>query len=40
MIIKRYTDATGGDAPWAERDGKKVTLKEAMEPEGGRTKEK
>lgn len=40
LIIKRYTDATGGDAPWAERDGKKVTLKEAMEPEGGRTKEK
>ena len=40
LIIKRYTDATGGDAPWAERDGKKVTLKEAMELEGGRTKEK
>lgn len=40
LIIKRYTDATGDDTPWAEREGKKVTLKEAMEPEGGRTKEK
>ena len=40
LIIKRYTDATGDDTPWAERDGKKVTLKEALEPEGGRTKEK
>lgn len=40
LIIKRYTDATGDDTPWAERDGKKVTLKEVMEPEGGRTKEK
>lgn len=40
LIIKRYTDATGDDTPWAERDGKKVTLKEALEPEGGSTKEK
>lgn len=40
LIIKRYTDATGDDTPWAERDGKKVTLKEVMETEGGRTKEK